>query len=328
MPPSIHDALFKSTFSDPRHAEGILRTVLPAKLSARFTWSTLALEPGSFVDADLKDRHSDLLFRVSLGGRKAFLYLLYEHQSTQDWLIPFRLMAYGVRIWEQWLTQNAKDARRLPAIVPVVLHHGEKGWTCARTLEQLYDLDEETLAAVGEHVLRLRFVLDDLPTETDDALRARVMSALGRLVLYCFRHAREPEELVRGLGAWMDVVREVLEAPNGIAALGTVWRYILLVHPKKPAVVLKQLTAVTEEGRVKETMRTAGEELIHRGELRGEKRGEQQALRRMLQKQLTVRFGPLPQWATLKLEGADVPTLERWGERVLTAASLEEALKG
>ncbi len=56
------------------------------------------------------------------------------------------------------------------------------------------------------------------------------MSALGRLVLYCLRHAREPEELVRGLGAWVDVARDVLLAPNGVAALRSVWRYILLVH--------------------------------------------------------------------------------------------------
>ncbi len=328
MPHSVHDALFKSTFSDPRHAEGALRAALPAQLSARFTWPTLALEPGSFVDKELQDRHTDLLFSVLLGGRPAFLYLLYEHQSTQDWLMPFRLITYSVRIWEQWLTQSSKDARRLPAIVPVVLHHGEKGWTCARSLEQLYDLDEETLAALGEHILRLRFVLDDVSEETDDALRARAMSALGRLVLYCLRHAREPKELVRGLGAWVGVARDVLLAPNGVAALQSVWRHVLLVHKDKPEVVLKRLVAVTEEGRVRETMRTAGEELIHRGELRGEKRGELRALRRTLLTQLTARFGPLPDWATLRIDGADTATLDALTTRVLTAPSLEEALKG
>ena len=82
MPPNPHDALFKSTFADPRHAEGALRAALPSGLAARFDWTTLEAVPGSFVDAELTSRHTDLLFRVSLSGREARLYLLYEHQST------------------------------------------------------------------------------------------------------------------------------------------------------------------------------------------------------------------------------------------------------
>ena len=125
---------------------------------------------------------------------------------------------------------------------------------------------------------------------------------------------------------------EVLEAPNGIAALGTVWRYILLVHGKKPKTVLRQLVAVTKNASLKETIMTAGEELMRRGERRGERRGvalgEQRALRRTLRKLLTVRFGPLPQWVSTKLDGADTAALDAWTERVLTAPSLEEVLKG
>ena len=37
---------------------------------------------------------------------------------------------------------------------------------------------------------------------------ARAMTALGRLCLWCLRHAREPEVLVDRLGAWVDLVRE------------------------------------------------------------------------------------------------------------------------
>ena len=90
------------------------------------------------MDAELRSRHTDLLFRVSLSGREARLYLLYEHQSTPPPLMPFRLVAYAVRIWEAWLNENP-GATGLPAILPVVLHHGEAGWTAARSLEDLYD---------------------------------------------------------------------------------------------------------------------------------------------------------------------------------------------
>ncbi|HQY65010.1 MAG TPA: Rpn family recombination-promoting nuclease/putative transposase [Polyangiaceae bacterium] len=335
MSRSPHDALFKHTFSDPRHAEGALRSVLPQGLSRRFAWDTLERVPGSFVDAKLKDRHTDLLFRVervdqvplapgaSEAPRSALVYLLFEHQSTPHSLMAFRLTAYSVRIWEEWLKEHA-DARRLPAIVPVVLHHGAGGWTGARTLEDLYDLDADTLEAAGPHVLRMRFLLDDLGLETDEALRERATTALGRLVMYCLRHAREPAELVAGLRQWGTLVEEVMDAPDGAAALRTVLRYVLMVHPEEPEIVLEQLDAAMGDEKVKEALMTAGERLIQRGEARGERQGEL----RMLRKQLTLRFGPLTDAANARLEAADVPTLETWGERVLTAASLDEVFGG
>jgi predicted transposase YdaD len=324
MPLSVHDALFKSTFSDPRHAAGALRCALPPAFAARVDWPTLALEPGSFVDDDLQDRHADLLFSARVADRRALLYLLHEHQSSAHPLMPFRLVAYLVRIWESWLKNNP-GAKQLPAILPVVLHHGEGGWTAARSMEALYDLDEETLAAADEHLVRLRFVLDDLAPETDGALRNRAMSALGRLVLYCFRHAREPDALIGGLDAWVDLALEVQAAPNGMAALRAVWRYILLVHHEKPEAVLRQLTeAVHRERKLKESVMTAGEVLMQRGEQRGEER----TLRRTLLRQLTARFGSLPAWVTTKLESASIAELDAWVDRVITAATLEDALAG
>lgn len=340
MSRSPHDALFKHTFSDPRHAEGALRSVLPQRLSRRFAWDTLERVPGSFVprrglsrivDAKLKDRHTDLLFRVeqvplaagASGNEPVLVYLLFEHQSTPHSLMAFRLVAYSVRIWEEWLKEHA-DARRLPAIVPVVLHHGAGGWTGARTLEDLYDLDAEALEAAGPHVLRMRFLLDDLGMETDEALRERAMTALGRLVMYCLRHAREPTELVAGLREWGALVEEVMAAPDGAAALRTVLRYVLMVHPEEPETVLEQLDAAMGDEKVKEALMTAGERLIQRGEARGERQGEL----RLVRKLLTLRFGPLTDAANARLEAADVPTLETWGERVLTAASLDEVFGG
>ena len=119
-----------------------------------------------------------------------------------------------------------------------------------------------------------------------------------------------------------------MAAPDGAAALRTVLRYVLMVHPEEPEIVLEQLDAAIGDEKVKEALMTAGERLIQRGEARGEARGERQGELRMLRKQLTLRFGPLTDAANARLEAADVPTLETWGERVLTAASLDDVLGG
>jgi len=209
MTSTPHDALFKFIFSQTDHAKSALRQALPAALSAAIDWSTLTLESTSFVDEALKDKHCDLLFSVMLDGKPIYLYLLFEHQSPVDPLMPFRLLVYMVRIWEAHLRDHPDD-KRLPAILPVVIHHSEAGWTATTSFEQVLNLDDATLAAVGEHVPRFRFILDDISHETDAALKLRSMTALGRLGLFCLRHSRKPERLVRNMRKWATLVREVV----------------------------------------------------------------------------------------------------------------------
>ena len=73
------------------------------------------------------------------------------------------------------------------------------------------------------------------------------MTALARLCLWCLRHAREPEVLVEQLGAWMDLVREVRRAPDGVAAVVLIMRYILEVSaPAQPDALVGRLAAGDE----------------------------------------------------------------------------------
>lgn len=106
-----HDRFFRRVFSDPEHAAGELRAILPAELSARVDWSSLRLVPGSYVDAELSDLRSDVLFAATLGDQEILFYVLLEHQSTApDWM-PLKLLGYMVRIWEDYLRDNPHAER-------------------------------------------------------------------------------------------------------------------------------------------------------------------------------------------------------------------------
>lgn len=131
-----HDALFKAAFENPEHARAELRALLPPALVKRIDWGSLTLEPGSFVDPELRERRSDLLFSVELEGARAFIYLLFEHQSQSDRFLVFRMLVYVVRVWERHL-RDFPDATHLPPILPVVLYHGESGWSAPLRLSQL-----------------------------------------------------------------------------------------------------------------------------------------------------------------------------------------------
>jgi predicted transposase/invertase (TIGR01784 family) len=128
-PTQPHDASFKKTFSQVAHAAGELRAVLPPALVERIDFSSLALCSGSYVDEALRGSQSDLLFSARISSKPAFLYLLFEHQSRPDVLMPLRLLGYILRILDDYVKNAESPARALPLplVVPVVLHHGDSG---------------------------------------------------------------------------------------------------------------------------------------------------------------------------------------------------------
>ena len=62
------------------------------------------------------------------------------------------------------------------------------------------------------------------------------------------------------------------------------------------------------------------------GDRAGERNGERKAECRVLLGQLQLRFGELPTAVVMLVEAADVPELDVWIERVVTASRLEDVL--
>jgi len=106
MVPQPHDRLVKWAFARQQTAESCLRCMLPAALADSLDWRTLSAQPASFVDPDLADSHSDLLYAVrphGSKGRALLLYLLFEHQSSPDRWMALRLASYTLQIQRRWL---------------------------------------------------------------------------------------------------------------------------------------------------------------------------------------------------------------------------------
>jgi Putative transposase, YhgA-like len=165
-----HDALFKAAFGAPKDAAGLLQSVLPSVVVGAIDWSTMSREEGSFVDPDLADLHSDVLFSVQLlGGGDALVYTLIEHQSGLHPDMPLRILGYEVRIWERYRSRFPQSAR--PFIVPIVLAHVGEGWNEPATFEALFDPPP---SAIGfeSFVPRFAITIIDLAHRTDDEIKA------------------------------------------------------------------------------------------------------------------------------------------------------------
>ena len=60
----------------------------------------VVLENVTFIPEDLREKRSDVVYRIRRGGLEAYVYILIEHQSRVDFLMPWRMLSYMVKLWE------------------------------------------------------------------------------------------------------------------------------------------------------------------------------------------------------------------------------------
>jgi predicted transposase YdaD len=317
--------MFRLVFSQPEHAEGELRLLLPASMVARIDWSTLTKLPVSFVEVELSGKRADAAFTVMVGGRKLLLYLLLEHQSKSDPLMPFRLLVYMVKLWEDFLRDNP-TAKRLPAIVPMVVHHSDAGWTSAMRFEDLLDVD----AAMGEDLLSFlpcfSYLLDDLSGQRAEDLRQRVMTSVARLTLICMSRARLDPDFLPLLEGCAALLQDAAGTRNGVTLLASLVRYILSISDTRPEGVeqlFRQLGPKVEEAFMTgaQILRAEGEA---KGKAEGEAKGKAEGKAEVVLKQLMLKFGPLSAEDVARVEQSHVEQLDALAERLITMSTLDE----
>lgn len=224
-----------------------------------------------------------------------------------------------VRIWDYYLDRHSK-ATRLPAVIPLVVHHDRGVWTDPTEVLELVDLDPDAVAAAQDYLPRLRFLLDDLARVDEQVLRARPLTAPTRVTLLLLKKAAGNPRLVDDLQRWLDQLTAILERPGGIDHLVALLTYIESVG-EAPTGELHDLFAKLGP-EAEEAYVTTAEMLRAEGEARGEARGRAEALEQLL----TLRFGPLPPAALDVVRAASVDQLETWTSRVLTADTLDQIL--
>ena len=98
---------------------------------------SLELQKDTFVDEELRESYSDLLYSVPFADHQGQrsqgqVYLLLEHKSQSDPMTCFQLLRYIVRIWERRL----RNGQSLCPVFPLVVYHGQEAWSAPTSLEE------------------------------------------------------------------------------------------------------------------------------------------------------------------------------------------------
>ena len=316
--PAPHDQLFWQVFSDPKHAVGELRALLPKSIEPLVAWDTLRRLPATYKDAEHGDQHADLLFGVQIGTEPALLYLLLEHKSTGDPWTAFQLLRYVVRILEQFRREHPR-ARKLPPILAMVVHHSARGWRRSTELLDLFELDDLTRPALAPFLPSLRFLLDDLSKATPETLASRTLTALARLTLLCLQRIREGRDIRTELRALRGAFEAALTATDTGEALSAVLSYIARVRDL-PREELRILIRTELGPALEQTMTSTYDQLINEGREQGKSEGKADSLLKQLEK----RFGELAPEVLARVQAANLEQLDRWLLRFVDARTLDE----
>ncbi|MCP1436874.1 putative transposase/invertase (TIGR01784 family) [Erwinia persicina] len=119
--PTPHDAIFKTFLSNTLHAQDFLELHLPEELREICDLDTLRLESGSFVEDDLRACYSDILYSLKTTRGDGYAYILIEHQSSPDRMMPFRLLRYAIAAMQRHMDAGHK---MLPLVIPVLFYQG------------------------------------------------------------------------------------------------------------------------------------------------------------------------------------------------------------
>ena len=188
-----HDRFFREVFSRLALSSEFLSKQLPPAIAATLDFSTLDLRPGSFLDEELQQYYSDLLFRVKLQtGRPAHVYVLLEHKSYIEWFTGLQLLRYKVEIWEQ-VRKEEKAAKKgkkrtqerikLPPIFPLVVYQRKAEWSAPQHFHDLLDADAAWLPYQPDFKYELVSVVSLRETELFSAVLLR---AAIRLMCHIF----------------------------------------------------------------------------------------------------------------------------------------------
>jgi predicted transposase YdaD len=317
-----YERSFRNTFSTPENATQLIRGNLPVDISERIDWASIEDISGFFFDKESAWRHKDLLFRASLAGREAYIYLLLEHQRTSESQIAVQLLGYLARIWEKVLINKPKT-KEIPPVIPLVFYHGAKGWHAAKSFRDLIDFDDHLIRAIAPQIPDYRYIFDNLSDQSDEQLQARVLGEVGMLALLFLQRLPDHPDPEAVLRIVTNLATSVVTAPSRVESLGMlVWYAFRASDPDTSR--LRQWIEANVGEHVIEAYKTSAERMTEETRKTALAEGRAEGRAEMLRRLLTLKFGALSAESEARLGKASVSDLDRWAERVLSAQRIDD----
>ena len=297
-------------------------------LADSIPFDRLQLDPTTYVQRDYRHLESDLVLRGPLRRRTLdlLIYILIEHQSEPDELMPFRVLEYVVAIYRSQLrawgqTHKSLHGFAFQPVLPVVFYTGSRPWPA---LGHLSDL-----VAGGPQFAALAPVLEPVFVNLRDTPDSQLVSAGGAfgqvLRLVQQRHARG--------STFRSLLGQVVQALEGMPDAERLrwldllsYIHALVYHEREDAPAMQKViedSVQTDPHRleIKKMGKSYAEVLKDEGHNEGRLKSRRESLLRLIR----LRFKEPPTNVLTAIEAcADIAQLDAWFDSAVTARRLAE----
>jgi hypothetical protein len=174
------------------NASSFLQRRVSPQIAAEGDWPHLRLISGALFGNALERFECDLLYALPIrdphtsGKTEMLIYILFEHQSRREPMMPLRLLEYMLGIWRRWLEDHSAG-EGLPAILPLVLSQVEGGWNLSPEFADLFNCPASLRPVLAKHLPHFEHLTFDLAATREDDIpgneRVRAALALMKAVL-------------------------------------------------------------------------------------------------------------------------------------------------
>ncbi|MFZ1750458.1 MAG: Rpn family recombination-promoting nuclease/putative transposase, partial [Saprospiraceae bacterium] len=261
---NIHDKFVRESFSDATRAIAFFERFLPEEMLKIIELSSLKVLQESYMNAELQEHFSDLVFEVALKNHhdiKADIVLLFEHKSSPD---RYVLVQVGHYVFAHWV-KCISEKKSLKVIIPVIYYQGRKEWKLADLSALFKDYPEH----IKEYVPKLRHIFFALHTISEDQIETMRDAMMAAAVIAQKLHIN-PVKLQSDFARIFQLFP--IEGKN-LNFLEMIFVYALHVSDISEEVLAETIKSIPPS--IKDNIMTTYTRLIQKGEQIGIQKGEQ-----------------------------------------------------
>lgn len=263
-----HDKFFKETFGDVIVAKDFINNYLPQNIANIIDLNTLEPQKDSFINEELQEEFSDLLFRVNINDKEGYIYFLFEHKSYTSKSIAFQLLKYMINIWEAKIKKERIS--ELPIIIPLVIYHGKEKWNIRTSLREMISGYDELSDDIKEYIPNYKYLLYDISRFTNEQIKGQAQL---KIALTAFRDVftKYGKDLQESIFRAFEYLEELEDKQTGIEYFETLMRYIFSARTNMTEAdakeIIKKIETTYPEG--SEVVMTLAERFMEEGAMKG-----------------------------------------------------------
>lgn len=281
-----HDKFFKETLSDIETTKDFMKNYLPKDLLSVIDLEKLIPQKDSYIEKELEESFSDILFKTNINGTEGYIYFLFEHKSYLSNKISLQLLKYMLNIWEQ--KTNKEKTANLPVIIPLVVYHGGRKWNIANTLGGIIEGIDKIPDTIRKYIPDYEYILYDLSSHSDEEIKGGTKLRIFLEILKAI-FKDDFEEFIKTLKRAVITLEKLEEQQKGIDYFETFIRYIMNARKDLD---IKDVYDVVKEISLERSdeIMTIAEQLIKEGMEKGIAKGIEQGVEKGLEKTAEAAF--------------------------------------